>query len=158
MNARIRVNGTEAAFNDQEITLLSGNGFTFGINEGCEELNWSDEVDPGVFQGQSPFEEDTSTGDYSGSGSVVFKTTTWLKISKKMAPYGGPYGCEFHILTNYTDKTGVNHRCLITKCRFIKRSQDGKRGKEIFRRNLDFRIGGKVYEEGFGPFGEAEGT
>lgn len=158
MTQRIRVNGTEASFNDQTITLLNGEGFNFGITEGCEELNWSDEVDVGSFQGQSPYEEDDSTGDYSGSGSMVYKTTTWLKIQKKMGPLGGPFGCKFNVVTHYTDKEGVSHRCLITKCRFVKRNQEGKRGKEILRRTVDFRIGGKVYEDGRGPFGEAEGT
>lgn len=158
MSNRIRVNGTEATFNDMEFELLNGSGFRFAITKGCEELNWSDEVDVGNFQGQGPYEEDDSTGDYSGSGSGVFKTSTWLKIQKKMKPYGGVYGVRLNLVGVYTDKEGNTHRVAITKCRFVERNQEGKRGKEILRRNVNFRIGGKVYEDGDGPFGEDEGT
>lgn len=162
MAEKFRVNGTEASFNDMRFDLLDDNknptGFSFSITKGLSAFNWEDGVERGEFRGVGPFIEDVSSGDYSGSGSQEWKRSAWDRMAKKMGPLGGVYGLFWKGTLSYTDKEGETHTTVLTKCGFTKRTSDSKQGKDVLTKSVDFTIYGKVYEDGYGPFGEALGT
>jgi hypothetical protein len=156
---RFRVNGTEATFNELSIELSNNQGYKYAIVSGLEEFNWSDSCEGGSFEGQSPYQEDETTGDIKGEGSLVMKQSTWAKqVAAKLGPRGGVYGVSWNAVLVYTDKEGIVHNTVITGCRFKTRKGDGKRGSDPLKRSADFKITGKVYEEGYGPLGEPMGT
>lgn len=158
MAEKIRVNGTEATFNDVKISANSGK-VAFSFSSGLEEFNYDDGFERGSFSGQSPYEEGWTVGDYKPTASAVWKQSTWDNIEAKLGPLGGVFGTLIDSITLvYTDKAKKTHSTVITDVTFDKRKFDGKRGSDPLKASIDLGIHGKIYREGFGPLGEAVGA
>jgi hypothetical protein len=148
------INNITYQFADLELSL-SAVGEPLSISDAFTELKYSDKVDRERQKGASRFTEDFTDGEYEPEGSVTFKQKMYDYIAAWLKEKGvGFYDVELTLTVNYRNKGQPVNTDTITKVKFASREKGGAAGPEGLSVPCDLFIGGRIYENGIGPFGE----
>jgi hypothetical protein len=149
-----RADGSHATLNDARIEISDGN-FSLGIMDGIQGMSIKQSQDYGEEREVgSVFVEDFTTGDYSADGSLDAKAENWDRFRTKLAAKGkGYFGVPFNITWTYKKKDGNMTTITATRVLFSSHGRDAKVGNEALKVAIEFKIFGRVYEDGVDAFG-----
>jgi hypothetical protein len=154
MAEEFRANGSPADFHS--ITFDLGDGTkSISRTSGMTSFDLNDQVDREKVRAIGRYCEGITTGEHDGDASCEWTSQGWKDTYTRVVALGnGIYGFKGTITLSYTEQDGTPTTVVMTDACFKTRKRSGKTGTEGMRVQTDIDCGGKIYENGVGPFGE----
>jgi hypothetical protein len=123
--------------------------------DGLTSYDVNDQVDREKVRAVGRYAKGLTSGEYDADLSLEWLSQAWKDVSKKLTDLGdGVYGFKGTFTLTYTEQDGTPMTVVATDIMFKTRKRSGKQGTEGLKVSTDLDCGGRVYENGIGPFGE----
>jgi len=134
---------------------LSDGDESWGVLDGVTEIEYSDSVEREKLRGTSRTPIAATDGEYDAEGSMtVYRYYYDYLVEKAKAKGKGLYELSFTLTINYAFRGEPVKTDVITGVRIASREHSGSQGPDPLDVPLELFIGGLIYHEGIGPFGE----
>jgi hypothetical protein len=131
-------------------------GESWGIIEGFDDVEYSDSVEREKSYGASRTPVDFTDGEYDAEGSITFHQYVLDYLIAKCKEKGvGFYDVEMTLTINRRKNADSElHTDTLTRVMFSSTENSSSTGPESIMVPCDLFIGGLIFRDGLGPFGE----